>query len=673
MDEFRTLFLRLCKEHGVDPQEGILQRIQEISAENAGFLDLSNNTLTLASCAVLGKVLAHDLAFTSVVLSDCMLSEEGAKLILNGLSKNTVVKILDLRGNNLRQTAAIALGRYLKENHSLQTLLLEWNSLGVWESAFTAFCEGVASNVTLKHLDLRNNQIDHTGAQELSLALRSNATLMTLDLRWNNVGLVGGRSLSEALQQNEGVVKIDVAGNNIPRDVLASIEASALHNEDRAHMTMEQHHKTTTLTNEIEFLKTEKKKQMIIFMDDLELAKSQLDTTNKSSSVKIGQLQVALEERKAALNALRAKLDMTEASLTLSEQKAKEQVALLELSRNENLDLAKNYESQMKREREERSKQEAKLSKELEENLEKLHEATATVSDLERRCKNQQDQILLLKENVAQLKSDHRVALSTADERLASDRHRMQMEARDLEEVRMRDVERLRLEMEDAKKAAEDRVEKMRLSREAFASEIAEVNRSMAQERLIHDDEIRELRRKLKEEENVHVNQLQEKIKSLISEKSEIQKNISTMSSDLAAAESSRSSLNIEMEGLRRTLDGVKRQLASKDSEHEAELSRVRSDLKKRIIQLEEDNAEVTSLRGKLTEIERKFAEESSAHRDVVQERDRTIERITENLRRCEADAERARDEEMRRARELQSAVLTYVQSAHRSTSPSRV
>ena len=44
---------------------------------------------------------------------------------------------------------------------------------------------------------------------------------------------------------------------------------------------------------------------MIIFMDDLELAKSQLDTTNKSSSVKIGQLQVALEERKAALNALR--------------------------------------------------------------------------------------------------------------------------------------------------------------------------------------------------------------------------------------------------------------------------------------------------------------------------------------------------------------------------------
>ena len=57
--------------------------------------------------------------------------------------------------------------------------------------------------------------------------------------------------------------------------------------------------------SEIELLKSEKKKQMISFMDDLELTRSQLASTTKSTSDKIEHLQEALEERKAALNALR--------------------------------------------------------------------------------------------------------------------------------------------------------------------------------------------------------------------------------------------------------------------------------------------------------------------------------------------------------------------------------
>lgn len=44
---------------------------------------------------------------------------------------------------------------------------------------------------------------------------------------------------------------------------------------------------------------------MMSFMDDLELTRSQLNTTTKSSTNKINQLQDALEERKSALNALR--------------------------------------------------------------------------------------------------------------------------------------------------------------------------------------------------------------------------------------------------------------------------------------------------------------------------------------------------------------------------------
>ena len=90
----------------------------------------------------------------------------------------------------------------------METLLLEWNAVGVWESSFALFCEGLAANSSLVHLDLRNNQIDHTGAHELAIALRSNSTLSTLDLRWNNIGLIGGRAISGALQQNCGITKV---------------------------------------------------------------------------------------------------------------------------------------------------------------------------------------------------------------------------------------------------------------------------------------------------------------------------------------------------------------------------------------------------------------------------------------------------------------------------------
>lgn len=65
-------------------------------------------------------------------------------------------------------------------------LVLEWNALGVWDEAFSLFCEGLASNSVLTQLDLRNNQINHHGAAELALALKRNNTLEVLgESCWN--------------------------------------------------------------------------------------------------------------------------------------------------------------------------------------------------------------------------------------------------------------------------------------------------------------------------------------------------------------------------------------------------------------------------------------------------------------------------------------------------------
>lgn len=60
------------------------------------------------------------------------------------------------------------------------SLTLEWNNLGAWEDAFATFCRALAGNLTLRQLDLRNNQISHQGAEELALALKGNTSLQQL-------------------------------------------------------------------------------------------------------------------------------------------------------------------------------------------------------------------------------------------------------------------------------------------------------------------------------------------------------------------------------------------------------------------------------------------------------------------------------------------------------------
>lgn len=74
MEEFRRSYSRLCKESGAEPQESVLQRLHELPP---GRLDLATQSLTVDTCRALGKLLQNEALLTELVLSDCMLSEEG--------------------------------------------------------------------------------------------------------------------------------------------------------------------------------------------------------------------------------------------------------------------------------------------------------------------------------------------------------------------------------------------------------------------------------------------------------------------------------------------------------------------------------------------------------------------------------------------------------------------
>lgn len=79
MDDFRRSYARLCKESGAEPQESVLQHLQEATGRSR--MDFAGHSLSVDTCGALGKLLQDELQFTEIVLSDCMLSEEGGALV----------------------------------------------------------------------------------------------------------------------------------------------------------------------------------------------------------------------------------------------------------------------------------------------------------------------------------------------------------------------------------------------------------------------------------------------------------------------------------------------------------------------------------------------------------------------------------------------------------------
>lgn len=214
MEAFHKRYARICREHQIFPLESVLHIIRQSmnSGDEQTSMDLSSYNMTPEDCHALALALTDDFHFNGVNFSDCLLSEEACKVLLLGLMENKTIKQLNLKGNNIRSGGADVVGHFLKRNVSVQSFLLEWNSLGLWDSGMAAIAEGLAVNQILMYLDLRNNQITHEGAGQLANALKRNRTLKGIDLRWNNIGLLGGRELLSLLKYNKTLTCLKLTG-----------------------------------------------------------------------------------------------------------------------------------------------------------------------------------------------------------------------------------------------------------------------------------------------------------------------------------------------------------------------------------------------------------------------------------------------------------------------------
>ncbi|KAL6094766.1 lrrc45 [Pungitius sinensis] len=664
MEDFRRTYLRLCKEGGVEPQDSVVAQLQESGANQGSRLDLSGQSLSADTCSVLARALQKDTVFTKVLLTDCMLSEEGAKVLLSGLFDNTTVKVLDLKGNNLRSTGAEVLGKMLARNKTLHRLVLEWNALGVWEEAFSLFCEGLSSNGVLTQLDLRNNQINHHGAAALALALKRNTAVQALDLRWNNIGLLGGRILLEALQKNKSIMQLEMAGNNIPSDTLKALEQITGHNSERQSTLRDSHSRTQVLSKEIQSLKEEKGRQFLGLMETIDRQREEMGRSNGSTSIQIGQLQEALNERKSAVNSLTAKLQMTEAALALSEQKNYNMGELLTRVKSEKEEQRERQIRVTKKEQEDSALREGKLLREIQNLTETNSQLKNKVEELERRCKSQQQQIFELKQELTNSTAELKLQLAQAEERLEIEKRRSKQALQDMDSLRQKEVEHMNRHLEDSERALQERIFKLEGQRIQLEEELSKAKAACVTERTQAEEELAKVRAQVRLEEQEHVMTLEEKLRSFRSLQQEAQLHCSQQKQTISELQAKNSQQSMEINGLRRRTEELQQELSGKDQEKVAEVSRVRVELQEQIGHLHAERTAQGGFKEKISALEREIKALGSNHREVLLDKESEMSSMLEKLRLKEAEIQRMREDEAHRASYLQSAILTYVQGS---------
>jgi hypothetical protein len=236
MNTFRSLFRDYCDEHGIDASGNLLDMIERLEAigPDAGqqmVLDLAAFSVNSRLLEAICHALKSDNAFTALDFSDSFIGDDGCSLVCAALEPNPRVHTLLLRGNNIRHEGAQALGSLLHANNTIQSLSLEWNSVGLFDVGLEAVTLALHANKGVTSLDLRNNRINSSGAEVLAAMLVTNSTLSFLDLRWNQIGEVGARSLLRALQENRTLVQLNLIGNEVTPETLQEIESRLSQNK----------------------------------------------------------------------------------------------------------------------------------------------------------------------------------------------------------------------------------------------------------------------------------------------------------------------------------------------------------------------------------------------------------------------------------------------------------
>ena len=230
-------------------------KLAKIGSEKGIMLSGMTRDQTQAYLTAIGPadviLIASDLKFMTVLTTLALdgvknkIDSEGANVIAEALTLNTVLTELDLRRNNFRAAGAMAIAEALKVNavavtdlnlgcnaigdggamafagtlevnKVLTVLNLELNNIG--PDGAKAIAEALKNNTVLTRFCFGRNPIGDSGAITFVRALEVNMVLTELNLELNNIGLDGAKAIAEVLKINTKVTDLNLSWNLIGDD-----------------------------------------------------------------------------------------------------------------------------------------------------------------------------------------------------------------------------------------------------------------------------------------------------------------------------------------------------------------------------------------------------------------------------------------------------------------------
>eukprot|EP00062_Callorhinchus_milii_P005524 gi/632945079/ref/XP_007887856.1/ PREDICTED: LOW QUALITY PROTEIN: nucleotide-binding oligomerization domain-containing protein 1 [Callorhinchus milii] len=137
---------------------------------------------------------------TVVRLSVNQVTDDGAKVLADELTKYKIIKFLGLYRNQITDVGAQYIARVVEECSSLRTLKIGLNKLTSKGGILLA--QAIQKNKAFRDIGMWGNKIGDPGAVAFAEALRHHPALYELSLAGNDISADGGKILAAALEQN---------------------------------------------------------------------------------------------------------------------------------------------------------------------------------------------------------------------------------------------------------------------------------------------------------------------------------------------------------------------------------------------------------------------------------------------------------------------------------------
>uniref|UniRef100_A0A8C4X0N5 Leucine rich repeat containing 45 n=1 Tax=Eptatretus burgeri TaxID=7764 RepID=A0A8C4X0N5_EPTBU len=598
-----------------------------------------------------------------MVLANCMLGEEGVKNLLNALCSSTSFTMLDLKGNSLRSEAATAIGKFLRHSTSVKCVLLEWNALGVSLDGVSLLAEGIGSSSSLVRLDLSNNQIGPQGGIELGEALSRSSCLCELDLRWNNLGMLGGRAVLEGVGKCRTLCSLKVSGNDIPGDILRAIEQAIRYNMERGDVERDSKLQSRVLMTEMGLLKEEKQNQFLDLMRTIESQREEMEKSSRVASSQLRQLQETLKEQTSTINNLTVRLRLAESGMSLAEQERRNLAERLQLAEIGRLELRSVLQGQLDAEREESRQREASLHEDLEEERGMNAQLRQQLTELEKQLKAEQERLLDLREEQIRAMAGLNLQLEQAERKVEEERKRMGKVQAEADLLRQKELQAAMQAHSEVEKALMDKNQQIQLAKLELQEKLGKEKSAAVASRVEAEQELQRIQSEAKREEHDVVMRLEERLRTLAEARDALQVQLSRQEQVTGEVQAHTACLAADNAALGIKLTNANKELMGKQEQAMLEVTKVRLELQQRIGHLQAELTKQEGLEEKVAILERQLKIQARNHRDLLLEREAQIEQLKVELRECEVEACRARDDEARRARVLQSAMASFLRS----------